>query len=334
MPVSPCGTASKARWLRTAAKKTGISPPGTTLAKVRPTTIWTGENKESAPGLGKGADEGADAGGVDFAGAFQGGADDESGGFRQIVLDIFEGGAAAKEKRGAGGSGVGAAKVIGIRAVAGPGAAENERVSAAPLPGIAGFVLDRVTGREGGRVFDVHIRKDADPFRADAFAETEKFLGDAVQDALIGEAGTDENIDADEIGSGGRGDRHGADAVVTKEVDPERPGKNFASFTSKGGETGHGGRAGRFGGEGGIAKVFEDDGVASPLFQGKKITTHGLANRFEFAGVAGGPGKSGKMDDAKETSFGHQTGDEIFARRHFARVSPKRPPEPNFFVQR
>ena len=70
MPVSPWGMASKARWLRTAVRKTGISPPGTTLARAMPATMWTGENKGSASSFREGADKSTDAGGINLSRSF------------------------------------------------------------------------------------------------------------------------------------------------------------------------------------------------------------------------------------------------------------------------
>ena len=123
------------------------------------------------------------------------------------------------------GSGMGAAQVVGIGAVAGAGAAEDEGIGAAALPGVSGLVLDGVAGGYGGRVFHVHIGKDADAIGSDPFAEAKQFLGNAVEDALVGQTSTDEDVDADKVGPRSSGHRHGADTVVPQEVHAKGAGE-------------------------------------------------------------------------------------------------------------
>ena len=67
-----------------------------------PATTWTGENNGSAPDLGQGPDESADAGGIDPAVPLEGRADDETGSLGQELVEVFKGGAAADQERSAG----------------------------------------------------------------------------------------------------------------------------------------------------------------------------------------------------------------------------------------
>jgi len=165
-------------------------------------------------------------------------------------------------------------------------------------------------------MFHVNVGKDADAVRADPPAEAKEGFGDAVQNALIGQPGTDQNVDADEVGPRGGGDGHGPEAVVAEEVDAEGSGKEFAGFACQGGEAGDGGWSGGGSGEGGVAKIFDDDGVGTAFLQGEEVAPHGLANRFKFASKARGAGEGGQMDDAQKASPGQDAGDKIFGRRH------------------
>ena len=78
MPESPWGMASRARWLRAAARKTGISPPGTHRARNIPTGIWTGENKDLSTRLSKSTDEASHTFRVDFSVPFKSSPHDEA----------------------------------------------------------------------------------------------------------------------------------------------------------------------------------------------------------------------------------------------------------------
>ena len=275
-----------------------------------------GEQWILAVGFGQGPDKSADAVGIDFAGAFQEGTDDETGNFRKVIAKVVQGRAAAEEKRGAGGGGMGTAEVIRICAVAGAGAAEDEGIGAAAFPGVTGLVLDGVARGHRSGVFDIHIGKNPDVAGADPFAETKEFFSNAVEDALVGQAGADENVHADEVSPGGGGHGHGADPVVAEEIDAERSGKKFTGLAGKGGEAGDGGRAGRIGREGSISKVLDDDGVGAALFQGQQVTAHGLADGIKFPTVAGCAGKRGQVNHAEQAFFWEKTSDEFFRGRH------------------
>ena len=259
-----------------------------------------GEQGVLGAGFGQSPDKGVDAGWINLSGPFQCGANDEAGGLGQKLVKVFEGGAAADEERGTGGSGVGAAKMVGIGAMAGAGAAQDEGIGATTLPSVAGLVLDGVSGGHRGGVFDIHIGKDADMTGPDPFAETKEFFSDAVEDALVGQASADEDVHADEVGPRGGGHGHGADPVVAEEVDAEGAGKELAGLAGEGGETGNGGGAGGVGGEGRVAEIFDDDGVSAALFQSQKVATHGLPDEIEFSAVAGCAGKCAQMNHAKQ----------------------------------
>jgi len=183
-------------------------------------------------------------------------------------MEVFQGGAAADEERGTGGGGMGAAEMIWIGAVTGAGAAEDEGIGTAAFPGVAGFVLEGVARCQRGGVFDVHIGKDADVGGADAFAEPKELFRDAVEDALVGQAGADEDVHADEVGPRGGSYGHGANPVVPEEIDAKRSGKKITGLAGEGGQAGNGGWAGRVGGEGSVAEVFHDDSVSAAFFQG------------------------------------------------------------------
>ena len=148
----------------------------------------------------------------------------------------------------------------------------------------------------------VHIGKDADAVGTDFLAEAEERFGDAVEHTLVGQAAADEDVDADELGSRGGGDGHGADPVVAEQVDAERAGKEFAGLAGEGGEAGDGGRSGGGGGEGGVPEVLHDDGVGTAFFQGEEVAAHGLANGFQVTSVAGCTGERGEMNNAQQTS--------------------------------
>jgi len=128
---------------------------------------------------------------------------------------------------------------------------------------------------------------------------------------LVGQAGTDEDIDADEVSPGGGGDRHGAHTVVAKQVDTEGAGEKFTSLTGKGGEAGDGGRTGGVGGERRVAKIFHDDGVGAALFQSEKIAAHGLADGQKFSAVAGGTGEGRQVDHADQAAAREDSGDGV-----------------------
>ena len=91
----------------------------------------------------------------------------------------------------------------------------------------------------------------------------------------------------------GGGHGHGADPVVTEEIDAERSREKLSAFGSEGSEAGDGGRPGRVGGEGRVTEIFHDDGVSAALFQGQQVTAHGLPDGIEFAAVVRCAGKRG-----------------------------------------
>ena len=250
---------------------------------------------------------------MDFAVFLQGRSDDEAGGFRKKIGQVLEGGATTDQQRCPGGRGVCASQVFRVGPVAGAATAEDKGIGATALPGIAGFVLNGIAGGEGGRVLDVDIGQDFDFIGANLASETEKCFGNAVEDTLVGHAGTDQDIHTDKIGSDGMGDGHGADAIVAEKIDTQGAGEKLAGFHRECRQGGESGGSGGSGGKRSVAKIFQYDAVNSAISQGLKITPHDFSSLGEFSGGAGCAGESGEVDDtnqkgvlAKEGEAGHR----------------------------
>ena len=302
-PGVPVGNGIKSQVAENRGGEDGDLPSGNDFRQRQSADdVDGGKQGGLAGGFGQGADEGTNPRGINFPGPFERRADDEAGGLGQEFRKVGQGGAAADEERGSGGGGVGPAKMIRIRAVAGAGPAENEGIRPAAFPSVACLVLDGVAGGDRGGMFHIHIGKDPDAVGSDSFAEAEKFLGDPVQDSLVGHAGSDQDIDADKVSPRGGRHGHGADAIVAEEVDTQRAGKEFARLASQGSEAGDRGRPGGIRGKGGIPKVFQDDRMGPAFFQRHKIPPHGFPDGIQLSGIAGCAWQGGEVDHTEKST--------------------------------
>ena len=186
------------------------------------------------------------------------------------------------------------------------GARDDDGVGAAALGEVGGGVLDGHV-EERRRVLDVDVAQDGH-VAVERAAQARQLRGTALDDALVGHVGADDDVAADEVGAHDRRDREGLEARVAQEVDTDREVGRLAHGPHDDGHGGHGDGRHRLAEEGRVADVLDDHGIHAGALEEGSLRQRVFDDLVQAQLAAGRAGQRRQVDHAEERPAAQQLG--------------------------